>query len=211
MPVIINYKVCDLGRGCPCIPACPTSAWYWDEKNKRPAVDNSKCNNCGICTKTCPARVISGALDEKGIEKLKRELDSDPRAQKTLCNERFNIEPKDELIAVDSFTFEKEVLNSEGVIIVDFWAPEFSARCKNGTMLYSELLPETGHKVKFKKMNVHENEAFCRELGITTLPALVVYHKGEIVDHIAAKIGLAEKEQIQERITDALKSISLRN
>ncbi|UCD03905.1 MAG: 4Fe-4S binding protein [Candidatus Woesearchaeota archaeon] len=207
MVIIINYKVCDQGRGCPCIAACPNDAWYWDEKNQRPAVNNSKCNDCGICTKVCPARVISGALDEEGVRKIKDEVDADDRKRELLFKERFNVEPEDQSIVVDASTFEDEVLKSKDIVIVDFWTPKFSARCKNNTMMYSSLLAKTNKKVVFKKVDILMNKDFCKKIGITTIPALVIYHKGKIIDYIATKIGLAEEDQIKERIAKALNSI----
>jgi len=205
MSIVINYKVCNKSSGCPCITACPNDAWYWDEENKRPTVDNSKCTNCGICTKTCPARVISGALDQAGVEKINQEIEADERTPNQIFMERFNVEPETQDIVVDSNTFEDEVLNAEGVVIVDFWTPKFSARCKNSTMLYTELAPKT--KVVFKKLDVFSNQDFCKKIRITAIPALVVYYKGKVIDYIAGQIGWPEKDQIKSRIAKAVESL----
>ncbi len=203
MPVVINYKICNKGRTCPCINACPTNAWYWDEENKRPAVDNSKCTNCGMCTKVCPARVISGALDEKGIKKIEEEIKNDPRSQEFLNKERFNLPAFDKKMNLNENSFE-EFINSNDTVIIDFWTPKFSARCKLSTMAYDEIIPEG---VPIRKVDILENQELCKKIGVTTLPALIVFHKGKIVDHIAAKVGLAEKELIKGRLRETLNKI----
>jgi NAD-dependent dihydropyrimidine dehydrogenase PreA subunit len=209
MPILINYKICDKGKGCPCIASCPAKAWYWDEKNKRPAVDNSKCNNCYACVKMCPARAVLFSFNEEGLKELKEEVQRDVRTEKDLLSERYNADPINAEILLDTKNFDS-VINSNEIVLVEFWAPQFLSRCRINAIAYKDFLPKKP-KIVVKKMNAEQNQEITKKYKVFTLPSLVLFYKGKPIEkfgRISACSSIAEKDLLKEKIENALKNIS---
>jgi len=76
-------------------------------------------------------------------------------------------------------TFEKET--ADGVVMVDFWAP-WCAPCRMVAPVLDEIQKDLGEKVKIVKMNVDENPQIATKLSVTSIPTLVVYKNGELVE-----------------------------
>ena len=85
-------------------------------------------------------------------------------------------------------TFEQEVMKHEGVVLVDFWAP-WCGPCRQLGPVIDELSKELEGKVKVLKMNIDENLDTPSELGIRSIPALILFKDGK---QIANKVGLAK-------------------
>lgn len=90
--------------------------------------------------------------------------------------------------------FNNEV--SEGVVLVDFWAP-WCGPCKMIAPALEELDKEFANKVKIVKVNVDDNQQVASELGVMSIPALFVYKDGQIVEK---EIGFRPKEGILEML-----------
>lgn len=91
--------------------------------------------------------------------------------------------------------FDKEVLNAEGKVLVDFWA-EWCGPC----MLLSPLIDEIAEEVddvKFCKVNCDDSRDLALEFGINAIPTILVFENGEIINQ---SIGLVEKEDILNMI-----------
>jgi len=76
-------------------------------------------------------------------------------------------------------TFEKEVINSKGVVVVDFWA----TWCKPCKML-TPVLDDFSNKLnaKFVKVDVDENSVLSSTYMITSIPTVLIFKNGVIVD-----------------------------
>lgn len=74
MSVLINFKICDNSKDCNGIAVCPIKAFYWDEKKKTIAVDETKCISCGKCEESCPVDAIRVARNEKELKKRVDEI-----------------------------------------------------------------------------------------------------------------------------------------
>ena len=98
------------------------------------------------------------------------------------------------LINLDEITFEKEVINNKGIVIVDFWA-EWSGPCKVLAPILEEISEEG--KVKIYKVNVDENPSLAGRFGIKSIPTMVVFENGIRVDQV---VGLRPKEEIKEKL-----------
>lgn len=95
-------------------------------------------------------------------------------------------------VVITKANFEEEVLKSELPVLVDFWA----AWCGPCRMLAPELekfAEENEGKVKVGKVNVDEEEALAREFGIMSIPTLMVFKNGEMVNK---SMGFMRKDQI---------------
>ncbi|MBT3676146.1 MAG: thioredoxin [Nitrospinaceae bacterium] len=88
-----------------------------------------------------------------------------------------------------------EVLNYEGVTLVDVWAP-WCGPCKLIGPIIDELAMEYSGKAKIGKLNADQNQK-PMDLGVSGIPTLILYKNGEEVDRI---VGMAPKNQLQEKL-----------
>lgn len=95
------------------------------------------------------------------------------------------------VIKLTQDNYEQEVMKSEGTVLVDFYA-DWCGPCKmQGPIV--EQLSEERKDVKFCKLNVDEAVAIAMELGITSIPTIMVVKNGEITFKQA---GLMQKGQL---------------
>ncbi len=92
--------------------------------------------------------------------------------------------------------FENEVLKSEGLVLVDFWAP-WCGPCRMLGPILEELEEEMGEKVKVCKVNVDEEGALAQKYGIVSIPAVFLFKGGEVVETM---IGLQPKESFEDAL-----------
>jgi len=97
--------------------------------------------------------------------------------------------------------FEKEVLKSEKPVLVDFWAG-WCVPCRLISPVIDELAGDYKGKIKFVKVNVDDNAELATDLQILSIPALILFRKGEELLRIT---GVNPKGYIQKEIEEALK------
>ncbi|NIR49372.1 thioredoxin [candidate division KSB1 bacterium] len=96
--------------------------------------------------------------------------------------------------------FESEVLSSDVPVLVDFWA-EWCGPCKMVAPSVAELADEYEGKAKVGKLDVDSNQNVAAKYGIRSIPSLLIFKGGEVVDQI---IGAVPKNQIQSKLETAL-------
>jgi len=85
--------------------------------------------------------------------------------------------------AVTDSDFNKEVLEAQVPVLVDFWA-SWCGPCQVMGPVIDAVAGEYEGKVKVLKMNVDENPATPSKYGIRGIPTVILFNKGEVVDRI---------------------------
>ena len=98
------------------------------------------------------------------------------------------------IIEITDTNFENEVKNSPLPVLVDFWA-EWCGPCKMLAPVLSEIAKEFDGKLKVGKLNVDQHSDVPSTLGIRSLPTMMLFKDGQIVD---TKIGYSTKENLVE-------------
>ncbi len=88
-------------------------------------------------------------------------------------------------------TFNEDVLQSDRPVLVDFWAP-WCGPCKALGPTIDELAEDQEGRAKVGKLNVDENPETSRHYAISSIPTVVLFHKGEVVERF---VGIRPKEQ----------------
>ena len=94
-------------------------------------------------------------------------------------------------INISKNNFQKEVINSDKKVLLDFWAP-WCGPCRMVAPIVEEIADERPD-IKVGKINVDEEVELASQFGIMSIPTLVVIEKGEIVNRA---MGARPKEAI---------------
>lgn len=94
----------------------------------------------------------------------------------------------------------KTLLAENSILVVDFWAP-WCGPCKMMLPVVEELAAEYEGRVPVGKLNVDENPETCEDYGIMSIPTLLFFKNGELVERI---VGAARKNDVQKVIETLL-------
>ncbi|MEX0610198.1 MAG: thioredoxin [Balneolaceae bacterium] len=92
--------------------------------------------------------------------------------------------------------FNEEVLKSENPVLVDFWA-EWCGPCRMVGPVVEELAGEYEGKVKVGKVDVDSNPEISVKYGIRSIPSLLIFKNGEVVDQI---VGAVPKSHLAKQL-----------
>ncbi|KKP67029.1 MAG: Thioredoxin [Candidatus Moranbacteria bacterium GW2011_GWE2_35_164] len=79
--------------------------------------------------------------------------------------------------------FKEEVLESDKVVLVDFWAP-WCGPCQMMGPIINDLALEMGEGFKIGKLNVDENSECASEYAIMSIPAIKIFKNGKVVKEL---------------------------
>lgn len=106
----------------------------------------------------------------------------------------------DKIAYVTDDTFEAEVVNAEGPVLVDYWA-DWCGPCKMIAPILDEIADEYDGKLKVAKLNIDENPATPPKFGIRGIPTLMLFKNGNVE---ATKVGAVSKSQLSAFIDSNL-------
>ncbi len=99
-------------------------------------------------------------------------------------------------LVVTQDNFEKEVINSDMPVLVDFWAP-WCGPCRMMSPIVDELATEMGDKVKVAKINVDENSGLAGQYNVLSIPTFLVIKGGIVAEQL---VGGMTKDALKEKI-----------
>jgi thioredoxin 1 len=99
--------------------------------------------------------------------------------------------------AVTDATFEHDVLQAAGPVLVDFWAP-WCGPCRAVAPVLEELSRELAGRLKIVKVNVDESQQIAGALGVRSIPTLVLFKDGKPVQGAVGALSRAEITQLVE-------------
>jgi thioredoxin 1 len=105
-------------------------------------------------------------------------------------------------VEVGDATFESEVLKSEIPVLVDFWAP-WCGPCRMAAPVLEKVAKQYTGRVKVCKLNVDEARGTAMRYGIRSIPTLIMYKDGQVVDQIVGVLPNYEAE-LKKRIESQL-------
>ncbi|MDT3739959.1 MAG: thioredoxin [Candidatus Kapabacteria bacterium] len=92
--------------------------------------------------------------------------------------------------------FENVVLKSDIPVLIDFWAT-WCGPCRMIAPIIEDMAVEFEGKAKICKLDVDNNTQVASKYGIRSIPTVLIFNKGEVVDQI---VGAVPKQQIVDRL-----------
>ncbi len=99
------------------------------------------------------------------------------------------------MLELNKDNFESEVLDSEGIVVVDYWSDNCDL-CLDLMPDIEKLAEEYGDKIKFAKLNIKGNRRLAIGQKVLGLPSIVFYEDGEKQEHLSG--DELEPEDIEE-------------
>ena len=91
--------------------------------------------------------------------------------------------------------FNKEVLESDKVVLIDFWAP-WCAPCRMMGPVIEQLAAEYDGKAKVGKVNVDEEKGLAQQFQVMSIPTIVLMKNGKVINQLIGVRSTAELESL---------------
>lgn len=100
------------------------------------------------------------------------------------------------LLEVNTANFDGEVLGSDGLVLVDFWAP-WCGPCRMQTPILEQIVEADDLSVKIAKINTDEDPSIAQKYGISSIPTLVLFDSGKEIERF---VGVQPEAVLREKL-----------
>jgi thioredoxin 1 len=109
-----------------------------------------------------------------------------------------------DVVALTSDNWKREVVEAQGLVLVDFWA-EWCAPCRMIGPAIEALATAYAGRAKVGKLNVDSSPDVAHALGVSSIPTLLVFRDGKLVDH---QIGAVPQAHIARMLDKQLEPMA---
>jgi thioredoxin 1 len=102
----------------------------------------------------------------------------------------------DSTVHLTEQNFDETLAQSEGVLMVDFWA-EWCGPCKAIAPVLEELARDAGGRLTLAKVNVDENHGLAARYGIRSIPTVLFVKDGKVLDQV---VGAVPRTKLKEKL-----------
>ncbi|HEX8552273.1 MAG TPA: thioredoxin [Abditibacteriaceae bacterium] len=107
-----------------------------------------------------------------------------------------------QVASVGTGNFQNEVVEAEVPVVVDFWA-EWCQPCKMIAPVLDKLADRYDGKLKVVKCNVDENQDVASQYGVMSIPNLIFFKGGQVVDQV---VGYKGEQDLANKIEEVIGS-----
>jgi thioredoxin 1 len=132
--------------------------------------------------------------EDKELERIRRSKFKDLIGKLSHGDEKLSV--KDKPVDLEDSTFKKFV-REHPLVVVDCWAP-WCGPCRIVSPIVDELARDYAGKIAFGKLNTDDNPGVTTEYSIMSIPTLLVFKNGALVDRI---IGARPRAALEQMIT----------
>jgi thioredoxin 1 len=101
-------------------------------------------------------------------------------------------------VTVTDASFEHDVLNADGPVLVDFWA-EWCSPCKQIAPALEQIAEELHNQVTVAKVNIEDSPAVPSRYGVRGIPTMMLFKDGQMA---SMKVGAMPKQKILEWLSE---------
>ena len=205
MPVVINFKVCDNAKVCNAINVCPTGAFRWNKEKKTLEINEELCINCGLCAtseESCQVGAIKFAKTEEDLEKIKKEIEEDPRTIADLMVDRYGSQPINMPFCCKEDELES-VLTTSKICFIEVLKEDLE-ECLIKSIPIKEIINNTTNNCLYRKVEL-ESDNIIKKFDIKELPALLIFKDNNLLGKVEGYYPIEQKEDFINKINDIVK------
>lgn len=169
----------------------------WGEKGLK--IDNEKCISCGKCEEACMVSAIKVAKNEQEYQKIKKEIEEDPRTINDLLIDRYGAKPIDIAMMANEDEIERK-MEAQRPMIIELYN-EDSIMCLLKSIPIKEIADTFDKETRYRKIEVEKQETL-EKYKVKKLPALLFFRDGKMIKKYEGYIEEEDKKKLLDFIKE---------